>query len=198
MTDEMKAQRSIVRLGDLEIEGFMLPDSSYRMSQAQAAEAIGEAPVYALRFLQSRDSKALLGEAYTDYKPESIEVESEAGKRGQTRINALPLEVVSAYWLSRVTRGNKKALVLVWALLTESLDRRFDRAFGISRTESEYNDRLIAYTRQLESSLAKLGEAYSVEDDIRRENEFFKQRFKDLGIDPYALPGEDFDPRDDE
>ena len=106
MTNEIKAQRSIVQLGDLEIEGFMLLDSSYRMNQAQAAEAIGESPVYALRFLQLRDFKTLLGEAYTDYKPESIEVESEAGKRGQIRINALPLEVVSAYWLSRVTKGN--------------------------------------------------------------------------------------------
>ena len=65
--ETVKAQRAIVRIGDLEVEGFMLPDGSYRMSQAQSAEVIEEAPVYALRFLRSKDSKALLEEAYTDY-----------------------------------------------------------------------------------------------------------------------------------
>jgi hypothetical protein len=56
---EMKATRSTITLGTIELDGFMLPDGSYRMSQASAAAAIEEAPVYALHFLQSRDSKAL-------------------------------------------------------------------------------------------------------------------------------------------
>jgi hypothetical protein len=101
MSDSVKASRAIVQIGSIQVDGFMLPDGSYRMSQAQAAEAIEEPPVYALRFLRSKDSKALLEETYTDYTPESVEVEPESGKRGQTRINALPLEVVSAYWLTR-------------------------------------------------------------------------------------------------
>jgi hypothetical protein len=82
MTDSVKATRTTIPIGSLTIDAFMLPDGSYRMSQAQAAEAIEEAPVYALRFLQSKDSKAVLGEAYTDYTPESVEVESATGQRG--------------------------------------------------------------------------------------------------------------------
>lgn len=85
----MKATRSTVTIGSLVVDGFMLPDGTYRMSQAQAAEAIEEPPVYALRFLRSNDSKALLGEAYTDYKPDPVEVENASNTRGQTRINAL-------------------------------------------------------------------------------------------------------------
>ena len=70
----------------------MLPDGSYRMAQNQAASAIREDPVYALRLLRSKDSKSLLGESFTDYEPESIEIQPDTGKRGQSCINALPLE----------------------------------------------------------------------------------------------------------
>jgi hypothetical protein len=34
--------------------------------------------------------------------------------RGQSRFNPLPLEVITAYWLTQVDEGNKKALSLVW------------------------------------------------------------------------------------
>jgi hypothetical protein len=106
------AQRATIPIGTIEIEGFMLSDGSHRMSQAQAASVIGESPVYALRFLKAKDSKALLREGCTDYIPESIEIESDPGKRGQSRTNALPLSVVSIHWLYRSYRGNKQALVL--------------------------------------------------------------------------------------
>jgi hypothetical protein len=188
MTDSVKASRSNVQLGSFTVDGFMLPDGSYRMSQAQAAEAIEEAPVYALRFLQSKDSKALLGETYTDYTPESVEVEPEPGKRGQTRINALPLEIVTAYWLTRAYKGNKKAFILSWALLTESLERRFDTAFGVVRSESERNDRLSRQVQALERDLTKLGEAYAQEDEIRNRLTYYEQWFQQNGIDPWKPP----------
>lgn len=189
MTDFPKATRSTVAIGSFTIDGFMLFDGSYRMSQAQAAEAIGEPPVYALRFLQSKDSKALLEEAYTDYTPESVEVEPESGQRGQTRINALPLEVVTAYWLTRAYKGNKKAFILSWALLTESLERRFDIAFDVSRTEEEQDERLTQQVQQLEHDLEQLGEGFGIEDNIRHERDYFERLLKDNGIDPWQLPG---------
>lgn len=189
MTDFPKATRSTVAIGSFTIDGFMLFDGSYRMSQAQAAEAIGEPPVYALRFLQSKDSKALLEEAYTNYTPESVEVEPESGQRGQTRINALPLEVVTAYWLTRAYKGNKKAFILSWALLTESLERRFDIAFDVSRTEEEQDERLTQQVQQLEHDLEQLGEGFGIEDNIRHERDYFERLLKDNGIDPWQLPG---------
>ncbi|MEG4577414.1 hypothetical protein QUA56_32815 [Microcoleus sp. N3A4] len=64
------------------------------------------------------------------------------GQRGQTRINALPLDVVTAYWLTRAYKGNRKAFLLSWTLLTESLERRFDEAFGVTRTPQERNELL--------------------------------------------------------
>ncbi|MDY7014099.1 MAG: hypothetical protein SVX43_10985 [Cyanobacteriota bacterium] len=48
MTDPTQATRATVTIGSIEVDGFQLPDGTYRMSQAQAAEAIEEPPVYAL------------------------------------------------------------------------------------------------------------------------------------------------------
>lgn len=191
MTDADKAKRRPVNIGNIGVQGYQMPDGSYRMSQANAADAIEEPPVYALRFLQSKDSKALLGERYTDYTPEQIEVESDPGKRGQTRINALPLDVVSAYWLYRSYRGNKKAFALCLALMTETLERRFDAAFGVSRTNEEYDQRLSDRVEQLQSDLDRLGEAFAESDILREENSRLKDQVRRLGEEPWQIPDQD-------
>ena len=85
-----------MQIGSLTVDGFMLPDGSYRMSQTQAAECVGkparstfdflrskalkrllsgaESTFDFLRitFLHSNGYKALLGETYTDYTPERM------------------------------------------------------------------------------------------------------------------------------
>ena len=142
MTESIRTTRASVQIGSQQIDGFMLPDGSYRMSQAQVAQAVDKPPVNALRFLGSKAIKGLLGQGYTDYTPEQIEIESEEGKRGQSRFNALPLEVATAYWVNQCFQGKKQALALVMALATETLERRFDNAFGVSRAETERNERL--------------------------------------------------------
>ncbi|MGA7936072.1 MAG: hypothetical protein WCA35_21135, partial [Kovacikia sp.] len=61
----MRATRATVQIGSIEIDGFMLPDGSYRMSQTQVAETVGKPEINARRFLTSRAINALLGEGYT-------------------------------------------------------------------------------------------------------------------------------------
>lgn len=159
---ETKATRATVTIGDLAIEGFMLPDGSYRMSQTQAAESVGLTERNAREFLQSKALKSLMGEGYT---PQISEIEpDESQGRGGSRINAVPIEVVSKYWLWQVLRGNKKALALVDALTTETIERRFDAAFGVSRTEQERNDRLTARVQQLERELESIGDALELDN----------------------------------
>jgi hypothetical protein len=188
MTTSNKAKRTTVAIGSLPVDGFQMPDGSYRMSQAGAATAINESPVYALRFLASRDSKALLGEAFTDYTPEQIEVESAEGDRGQTRINALPLDVVAAYWLYRSFKGNKTAFTLTWALLQESLERRFDAAFGVERSEGDRNALFAQRLQQTEADLSALGEAYAEPDALREQVARLEQQLHDAGLEPWQLP----------
>lgn len=140
--------------------------------------------------MESKAFKSLLGEGYTDYTPEQIEIEPEPGRRGQSRFNALPLEVATAYWVNQCFQGNKQALALVMALATETLERRFDTAFGVTRSEQERNERLQERIQQLETDLSNLGEAFAMDDQIRSERDYLERLLLQHGIDPWALPDE--------
>lgn len=193
MSESIKATRATVEIGGLTVDAFMLPDGSYRMSQIQASEAVGLSGRNVFDFLRSNALKTLLGEGYTDsvFESEQIEIESEGDKRGQSRFNSLPLEVVGAYWLWQSYRGNKKALSLCMALIIESLERRFDDAFGVVVSEQERNRRLSQRNSQLEQDLAKLGEGFAIDADKDREIAYLTSLLKDNGIEPYGLPSSD-------
>ncbi|MGG6298124.1 hypothetical protein ACQ4M4_27335 [Leptolyngbya sp. AN02str] len=182
-----KATRAQIEIGGFTVDAFMLPDGSYRMSQTQAAECIGQSQRNAGRFLTSKGINALLGQGYT---PDSIEADSSSQKRGQTRFNALPLEVVTAYWVFQCFEGNRQALALVMALATETLERRFDAAFDVERTERDRNQRLNKRIQDLEKLIAGVAAGYAMDDAIRQENRFLWEVLREHGIDPYALPKE--------
>lgn len=191
MTDSSKATRAEIQIGSLRVDGFMLPDGSYRISQTQAAEAVETDPRRISDFLRTKAFKRLLSEGQSTsdfsqtYSPDTFTVDFQ---EGQTRINGLHLEVVILYWHWQSYRGNKQALSLCIALATETLERRFDSAFGVARSEEEYNDLLSQRVQQLERDLQRLGEAYAEEDFIRSERDQFYKRLVELGEDPYALP----------
>jgi hypothetical protein len=154
------------------------------MSQTQAAECVGLSERNAREFLQSKALKTLLGEGYT---PATSEIEPDVGQvRGGSRIRALPLEIVGAYWLWQAARGNKTALSLVMALLTETLERRFDAAFGVTRSETERNELLSQRVQQLESDIR---EAFWVDDEARIERDHYERLLRENGIDPWGVPG---------
>lgn len=188
MTESIKATRASVQIGALEVDGFMLPDGSYRMSQTQTAECVGMTERNAREFLDSKTFKRLTDE---DYTPAIFEIESETQTRGQSRFRALPLEVVVIYWVYQCYRGNKQAFNLLVALATETLERRFDTAFGVTHTEQERNERLQERIRQLETEFSQLGEAFAIDDQIRSERDYFESLLLQHGIDPWALPNTD-------
>ena len=190
MPESLKATRAPITIGSIQVDGFMLPDGSYRMSQTQTADCVGLPERNARDFLRSKAIKVLLGEDYTPAISERkhIDIEPETGKRGATRFMPMSLDVVAAYWHWQSHRGNKKALVLCMALTAESLERRFDAAFGVTRTEQERDERLAQQVQQLSQQLEKLGEAYAVEDTIRQERDLFLRQLQELGADPWELP----------
>lgn len=190
MSESIKATRATVAIGGLTVDGYMLPDGSYCMSQTQAAETVGKEEFNARDFLASKTFKRLSGEGYTDGK--FIEIESESSQvRGQSRFRSLPLEVVVIYWVYQCYRGNKQAFSLLIALATESLERRFDNAFGVVCTEQERNDITTARIKALESDLSNLGEGFAIDADKDREIAYLTSLLKDNGIEPYGLPSGD-------
>jgi len=187
MTTNDKAKRAPVQIGPLSVDGSQMPDGSYRMSQTSAADAVGIGRQNVSDFLRSKAIKALLGEGYTGQIFE-IEVDSTEQRRGQARINAVPLEVVVAYWHWQSHRDNKQALQLCIALATETLERRFDTAFGVERNEADRNAILAQRLQQTESALAALGEAYAEPDDLREQVTRLEQQLRDAGLEPWQLP----------
>jgi hypothetical protein len=181
-----KATRTTIPIGPLEVEGFMLPDGTYRMSLSQAAEIVGLIARNAFEFLESKAFKTLAGEGYTVSISE-IEAEDSQG-RGGSRIRSLPLDVVVTYWIWQCHRGNRKALNLMVALGTEGLERRFDAAFQVDRTETERNDRLTQRLQTLERDLAALGDAYAWSDVERDHIAALEAQIKGLGAEPWQPP----------
>ena len=201
MTTNDKAQRATVQIGPLSVDGFQMPDGSYRMSQTQAAESVGLSERNAREFLQSKGFKALMGEGYTPAISD-IEVEPDPGQiRGQTRIRGLGLEAISAYWLWQAHKGNKAALALCMALMAETLERRFDAAFGVERSESSRNTILAQRLQQTELALEALGEAYAEPDllrednqRLRAENQILREQVEEIGAIPGKIASEDTAP----
>ncbi len=208
MPESLKATRAPITIGSIQVDGFMLPDGSYRMSLSQAGELVDKQAQGVSNFLRSKFLKRLLGEgegisnflpaesiqALTTegYTPDQLAVDiGDGGSRGQTRIRGLPLEVVSLYWIWECYRGNRRAFVFVVALATESLRRRFDKAFGVERSEQEYDELVDRKIQQLTQQLDLLGEAYATEDIIRQERDLFLRQLRELGADPWELPGEE-------
>jgi hypothetical protein len=188
MTTHDKAQRATVQIGPLSVDGFQMPDGSYRMSQAGAAECIGTTPQNASNFLRSKAFKALQSGESTDQTFEVIEVESSQQATGGTRINAVSLDVVWAFWLYQCLRGNKQAYNLLAALGLETLERRFDAAFGVERSESDHDALL---TQRLQADLSRAIEALA-EPDLRTEREArLEQQLRDAGLEPWQLPTEE-------
>ena len=64
--ETVKAQHAIVRIGNLEVEGFMLPNGSYRMSLSQVAGCVNTSPQNVSNFLRSRLLNHKRGEKSTD------------------------------------------------------------------------------------------------------------------------------------
>ena len=199
-----KAQRAEIQIGPHMVEGFMLPDGSYRMSLTQTADIVGKPARGTFDFLKSKGFKRLLQEAggtfdflgdeaitaisADSYTADQFQVDIGDGSQGQTRIRGIPLEIAALYWQWESHRGNKQAFLLVSGLITETLERRFDTAFGVSRSESEYNQRLIDRNAELERALQYVSAGMEMEDEILRRLDFYERWFQDRGIDPYALP----------
>ncbi|NEO88089.1 MAG: hypothetical protein F6J87_28110 [Spirulina sp. SIO3F2] len=162
----VKARRTEIQLGHHIVEGFMLPDGSYRISQTQAAQCIGRSELSTRHFLESKSVYKLLGERY---RVVSLEIETDY--LGHSRFNTLPLEVVTAYWILECSKGNTVAMHLIMEMTSETLEHRFDIAFGVENSESEPNNRLQRRREVWELELEEQGDVFEVNNLLRQEKD---------------------------
>ncbi|MEG3960000.1 hypothetical protein [Microcoleus sp. herbarium2] len=83
MSESVRAIRASVQIGSLTVDGFMLPDGSYRMSQTKATEVAGLSRRNLSDSSGSNALKRLLGKGYTNTIFEREE-EDATGLSGKT------------------------------------------------------------------------------------------------------------------
>ena len=130
----IKAIRATIKLGDIQIDGYQLPDGIYKVSTQTFKETLNS-------LIGNSTGKKYLKPILGASKSIVENVKIEGYNRSITMYGLDTFsEVVAAY----AQLGNQRAIAILVACMSESLERRFDHAFGVQRTEEERNDRLIA------------------------------------------------------
>jgi hypothetical protein len=150
----MYAKKEIMKIGDgYELEVFQLPNGEYQLSRTQVSEAI--------------DVKRLgrdFAEFITGNSPEAVPCKEHIFPKILTEgvgrpITGTSFEVAIAYWSFHARRGNNKALALLAACAHESLQRRADKIFGVSKSE-------LQYTQQTSLSFNQFHEMFTMMQDV--------------------------------
>jgi hypothetical protein len=129
-----RAKRTVIQLGNILLEVFLLENGQYRLSQTQVAEAVGKGPQSLSDFLKSKSPEAL------PYK--GLRFQKTCIEGNNVKVNAIPIDLAAAYWTKEAVAGNAIAARLLGACAAESIERRADAQFGIDRREEERNQRL--------------------------------------------------------
>ena len=112
---------------------FQMPDGEYRLSQTQVAESVCKDESSFRDFLKSKSPEAL---PYKGLRSVKIGIVG-----NNTKIAPVPIEMAAAYWTKEAIAKNIVAIRLLGACAIESIERRADKAFGVKRSEEEYNER---------------------------------------------------------
>lgn len=131
-----KAIVAKIDLGFAKIDGLMLPNGSYAIAVPQIADLF-QIP----NKNTSRDFKALLGDSF-----QFLKTSSELNPKA---VNALSVRDFSLLVVELSAKGHPFAKALNRAFVEESIDRRFDTAFGKKVSEVERNQILALRMKRL-------------------------------------------------
>jgi len=145
----IKAKEAKISLGSILLDVYQLPSGEYRLSQTQASAIVEKDEFYFRYFLRSNSPEAL---PYKGFTPDKLVV---TGNK-KIRPNGIPIPLAIAFWTKEATTGNPVAARLLGACAVETIERRADKAFGITRTEDQYNRR---FTKAFESFVTQSHEA---------------------------------------
>lgn len=124
MTQTENARIATVKIGQLELEGLMLPDSSFAIAVPQIASLFGTPKNYT-----SQQLKRLLG---NEFRPHKIKTEL-----GNQKINVVALQDFEKVLVALDRSGNIKAQELRDSLVGLSLAQLWADAFGVKFEKEE-------------------------------------------------------------
>jgi hypothetical protein len=139
MSEVSRAKGTSIVLGTVYIEVFQLPSGEYRLSQSQVTEAIGKPNRSIIQFLDGKSPEAL------HYK--EFELSNSLAVEGSNKpITPIPIQIATAYWRYWDKKGNSQATAIIDGCIVEAIERRADKAFGVYRSEEEYNQCFMSVT----------------------------------------------------
>jgi hypothetical protein len=162
----IKAVRTKIKLGDIELDAFKLPDGEYRLSLTQATVALG--------FDKRRGSDFLGLEVVKTLATYELQGSGFVAEDTNQKIKSLTIDAFTAIVMYYALKGNLLAQAILGACLSEALERRIDAAFGVVRDEEERNDRMAARQkgkvarRSLTDVIRDYMESHDVSDNYKR------------------------------
>lgn len=127
----LTVRRAVIKLGDIELDVFQMPDGSYQLSETGCETAVNKTERSIRNFLRGKSPQAL---PYKGFHAGKLSVQGEPMK-----INGIPFELAIAYWTKEAMSSNLQAIALLGACAAEALERRADKAFAIDKTEEQRN-----------------------------------------------------------
>lgn len=149
----VKAVRAVDSIAGIEVEGFRLASGEYAMSQSQVADVVEMNRMSMSRFLSKKETQASLGEGFRCNK---LSVDG-----NNKPINVVPIDVALMFWGEQAANGNSKALALVLACAKETLERRFDRMFNVTKSEQQYEQQTTDWLEKWQQTRQYLSEMHN-------------------------------------
>ena len=173
-----RARKTLIAISEeISLEGYMMPDGSYRLNPTSLARAIGKHDKAFRQFLEGKSPQAQSCQRFSFRQIESIAVVG-----GNPHIKPIPLYVAAAFLRYWDKRGNAQASAIVEALTTGHLITLFDDAFGVRRTASERQEFMLASL-----SVGGVEATQQVDTRIRQLEEMLTARERELAIQRGSL-----------
>lgn len=134
----IKAKETTIIVAGLALDAYQMPEEHYKLSLSQLATKLGLQPTQ----LRRLPGLQLL-------PAESLKVKPRAGQSGLRQAVLLGTAEISEALMEFAIRGNQSAKALMIALATETFEHRCDYAFGIKKTEVQYEASLANLYRRL-------------------------------------------------
>lgn len=134
-----KAVRVQIKLGDVPLNVYQMPNGRYQLAGRNVTDAIDEDDKTLTRKMGVKSLKAL------PHAGLACPIKADTGES----FIPVAIEDAAAYWGKMAEEGNKKAAAILVACTIESIERRADHALGILVDEQTRNARFELRTQRL-------------------------------------------------
>lgn len=171
---DYKALRKIVEFAGFNLELFQISSGDYYASLSSAATPMEKEAQSLNNFVESKIIKSLLSERCGLAKV--VKITPPGSKES---IRAVPLEIVSLYWLRQYELGNPLAKTLVTEICLELLTQVANQAFIVKLSEQEQQQNL---RKQLEnySSIVEVNKHSELESTFCKAINYLLQQLNRL------------------